>query len=195
MCIFAVAPPTGSVVNVIIGLAKHCLVTPSLPPRGAWSMSVCACATNTVNAVAPPTGSVVNVRSTPRHFARRTDGRSPHGERGQCQATAEALDRLTKSLPPRGAWSMSGTFTATHPGEGNVAPPTGSVVNVHQSNTYLTEPQVAPPTGSVVNVFSDNSRTYPRRSRSPHGERGLKCLIAVTMERLEDVAPPTGSVD
>ena len=32
-------------------------------------------------------------------------------------------------------------------------------------------------------------------SRSPHGERGLKSLISVVGLKVNEVAPPTGSVD
>ena len=38
-------------------------------------------------------------------------------------------------------------------------------------------------------------RIFSNCSRSPHGERGLKCAWAGGRERDHDVAPHTGSVD
>ena len=79
-------------------------------------------------------------------------GRSPHGERGLKYKIRRPIPADCGSLPPRGAWIEMNSFCSSTQGMMSL-----------------------PPRGAWIEIVRKHFPFVNRRSRSPHGERGLKC--------------------
>ena len=119
--------------------------------------------------------------------------RSPHGERGLKFLTRFLPQSALKSLPPRGAWiEISGSKGHTSTSES--LPPRGAWIEI-SSYVNVKKRACRSPHGErglkcvwLAGIMAGNRR-------SPHGERGLKLMFKWIHLIHLVVAPPTGSVD
>ena len=105
--------------------------------------------------------------------------RSPHGERGLKLACLGAIKELGWSLPSRGAWIEIWLGQPGFPA-GLVAPLTGSGgLKLPWINLLSRLHRSLPSRGAWIEMMSGRRELSSNsRSRSPHGERGLKISVS-----------------
>ena len=126
----------------------------SLPARGAW-IEICSVIFLPPNTCcrSPHGERGLKLRGAPGDEL-LPDRRSPHGERGLKYILQLADIVSTQSLPARGAWIEIG--------------PHGSKRKKYAGSL--------PARGAWIEIRTDWEALIHEWSRSPHGERGLKCL-------------------
>ena len=118
-----------------------------------------------------------------KYLRRRTPAgkpsrRSPHGERGLKSHPPDVPVAGGQSLPTRGAW------IEINQGPGGCHPP---VASLPTRGAWIEMPPSAPgpvlprrslPTrGAWIEIHQAHGPASGTEGRSPHGERGLKCII------------------
>ena len=129
--------------------------TRSLPARGAWIEIQFAAVMEIAGQRRSPHGErglkYVLLGALPRFAV----GRSPHGERGLKSASRVVAVAVGVSLPARGAWIE---------------------ISRLREHLRLHRPSL-PARGAWIEILWPGRSARNTRSRSPHGERGLKSLF------------------
>ena len=143
----------------------------SLPIRGAWIEICLAMSVLLACASLPIRGAWIEIINcnvvNPSRY-----GRSPSGERGLKCAWADTLKFVSTSLPIRGAW----------------------IEIWNPTRTCSTRTRSLPIRGAWIEMSMYAALSRTQDSRSPSGERGLKCHFR-DAGHVEPVAPHPGSVD
>ena len=80
-----------------------------------------------------------------------------------------------QSLPPRGAWIEMIVFSTSVRIALMSLPPRGAWIEINECHLHLHNKESLPPRGAWIEITMYNNIHIILDSRSPHGERGLKC--------------------
>ena len=166
----------------------------SLPIRGAWIEICLAMSVLLACASLPIRGAWIEIINcnvvNPSRY-----GRSPSGERGLKCAWADTLKFVSTSLPIRGAWIEINPNDGFRRKSGKSLPIRGAWIEIwNPTRTCSTRTRSLPIRGAWIEMSMYAALSRTQDSRSPSGERGLKCHFR-DAGHVEPVAPHPGSVD
>ena len=155
------------------------LMKASLPARGAW-IEIAPHAFHGVRMGSlPARGAWIEMFAQPP-FADCKPRRSPHGERG-LKSCADAIRRENRgSLPARGAWIEIGKLLA-YAHRLRSLPARGAWIEIPTRIDVCDASTSLPARGAWIEISSHMSTVCAAKSRSPHGERGLKYRFSDTI--------------
>ena len=113
-------------------------------------------------------------------YAVNNESRSPHGERGlKLHDVVFDGNNDAKSLPARGAWIEISCAAATSRSHLSL-PARGAWIEINGQAVSFDYgvPTSLPARGAWIEMYHCLIPSFPSLSRSPHGERGLKCLFS-----------------
>ena len=103
---------------------------------------------------------------------------------------------VLSSLPARGAWIEIPKIVAHSAQLWASLPARGAWIEIFLEKRFSPRGQASlPARGAWIEMFLCSAFTHLPKSRSPHGERGLKFLPGHGRALPAGVAPRTGSVD
>ena len=122
-----------------------------------------------------------------------TQSRSPHGERGlKCHLTTDKHPG-NQSLPTRGAWIEISVLNVVPESYGESLPTRGAWIEIQSAPTLAALQGSRSPHGERGLKCICRPLCFKKASRSPHGERGLKSSSNLTRLLLSRSLPTRGA--
>ena len=133
------------------------------------------------------------LKSDPSSFSGAVSGRSPHGERGLKSLRSDAVRKHLLSLPTRGAWIEMPDLLYFRQATKSL-PTRGAWIEIGKKGSYWASNRSRSPHGERGLKYSSKSIFAPHtQCRSPHGERGLKLLLVQTVAAVFGSLPTRGA--